>query len=83
MERLNLVGCGIQQLPAGIERLASLKVLDLDENDLEAIPDALYEIESLEALMVAGNPRLPAIQIPAGKLPNLIALHTNDRIEGL
>ena len=55
-QRLDLSGCGLHELPAEVFGLAdSLEVLDLTNNALSALPDALPRLHKLRIIFASGN----------------------------
>jgi len=45
LEELQLYGCGLHDLPVGISKMESLKVLVLNSNYLKALPDDIYAMD--------------------------------------
>ena len=69
--RLDLRGCGLQQLPPEVLTLAdTLQVLDLTGNQLQALPDAFARLHQLRVLFCSNNrfTELPAV---LGRCPAL------------
>lgn len=91
LQRIEMFRNNLESVPHDLSALTDLPELDLSDNNFGEFPTPvldiatldLYEIESLEALVLPGNPHLPSVEIPAQKLPNLATLHTDDTIEGL
>jgi len=76
LKELNLSGCEHINLPADSElwsRFKSLKKLDLNNNSLTDLPDAMRVLSSLEILFLSEN-KMESIPQVIGKLDNLRVL---------
>lgn len=72
--RLDLRRAGLEEFPAEILTLAdTLEVLDLSDNALVDLPDALAGLKRLHTVFVSGN-RLDAVPRVLGRLPALDTL---------
>jgi hypothetical protein len=68
---LDLRGCGLQELPAEIQRLAaSLEVLDVSSNALSQLPDWLAELPRLRIVFASSN-RFTELPEVLGRCPEL------------
>jgi Leucine-rich repeat (LRR) protein len=56
VEKLDLSGKGLWQLPEGVSKLVNLKSLNLSSNDLEVLSPQIGELRNLEVLDLTGNP---------------------------
>jgi len=57
LRTLRLAGCGLQTLPLGLlHSLITLRTLDLGENQLNAVPQDLYNSHAIRSLRLDGNP---------------------------
>jgi Leucine-rich repeat (LRR) protein len=52
---INALGCNLSELPADLDRLVNLKILNLDYNMLSALPDALANMKQLEVISIQCN----------------------------
>jgi leucine-rich repeat protein SHOC2 len=79
-----LAGNSIDRLPGNVDGLTSLELLDLRDNQLAALPDALGALgPSLQRLLLGRN-RLAALPASLGGLSRLTHLHANwNRLEAL
>lgn len=74
LETLKAANAGLASLPAsGWRALAVLAEMDLNDNSLVSLPDALGELASLRVLRVAGN-ALAELPASIGALPSLAVL---------
>ena len=55
LQKLNLAGNNMTNLPHNIEDLICLKELRLDDNEFEFIPVQVYWLEELEELGLSNN----------------------------
>lgn len=58
-EVLNLRGCGLEELPACMVLMRSLRELDLSNNKLRVLPRLLSELPHLCAICLDDNPLEP------------------------
>jgi hypothetical protein len=69
--RLDLRGCGLNQLPPEVVRLSdTLQVLDLSGNALTDLPDALAGLHHLQVLFASDN-RFTTLPAVLGRCPSL------------
>ncbi len=71
--KLILPAKGLTRLPAGIGYLVKLRILRLENNNLQELPDSIGELKSLEELNVSGN-KLSCIPESMGNLLDLMNL---------
>ncbi|QSE95857.1 T9SS type A sorting domain-containing protein [Fulvivirga lutea] len=72
LERLDLRGCSITNLPQNFSELTSLTNLNLSNNSFESIPDVIWELNQLTFLDLSNNDFSPS-QFPID-IVNLTAL---------
>lgn len=58
---LNLSGCGLEELPACMVLMRSLRELDLSNNKLRVLPRLLSELPHLCAICLDDNPLEPRL----------------------
>ncbi|KAL3925499.1 MAG: hypothetical protein SGILL_000366 [Bacillariaceae sp.] len=71
---LRLSGVGLSSLE-GISKAANLKALHVTNNQITAIPDELYSMDSLESVFLSFNSIKGPISPKIGQLTNLIELY--------
>lgn len=64
---------GITEIAQGIARLRNLEMLILSNNQIETLPDELFELVSLKRLYLDGN-RIATLSSGIAKLKNLVTL---------
>ena len=65
LRHLELTGCRLTQVPAGVARLAGLTHLSLADNFLEALPPSLAQLQQLAFLSASQNREMTEL-LPAG-----------------
>ena len=73
LQELWLQGNELTRVPARLDRLVALRVLELGENRLETLPDAVGKLTDLQQLGLTGN-RLTRLPATFTKLTNLVYL---------
>ena len=58
MKVLHLANNKIEEIPAELTALPSLRVLNLKGNRIKKIPDDLFEMKSIEEVDLSNNPSL-------------------------
>ena len=56
------VGSSLTSLPNAVGSLSTLRALDVEFNDLSALPDSVSRLERLESITLHANPRLDLVQ---------------------
>lgn len=69
----------LKQVPPEIRYMARLKVLSLNYNDIDCLPDSLSALETLQYLGIKGNPRMNTIPYSISELPSLMELKHSQR----
>ena len=76
---LSLLGLGLKSIPDRIRGLHTLKILDVELNDIDELPRWIGELRSLRSVNLTGN-RLRSLPREIGTLRNLrrLSLDAND-----
>ncbi|WP_159884763.1 leucine-rich repeat domain-containing protein [Paenibacillus puerhi] len=72
-DRLYLSGFRLQEVPDGVGRISTLKLLEIFEQDIRRLPASLFDLEQLEQLTIY-TADLEAIPPEIGRLTNLTHL---------
>ncbi|CAI0428971.1 unnamed protein product [Linum tenue] len=76
LRALDVHNSGIEQVPASIRNMKSLRYLDLSENDdIKLLPDSITDLWNLQVLKISGCERLKQLPISIGRLVNLRHLY--------
>jgi len=74
-EEINLKGLGLTFLPSEIAKCKNAKLINLENNNLLALPDELFELTQLEKLYLGNNSRMKYFPKEFSKLVNLNTLY--------
>lgn len=58
VKRLRLSNLKLSEVPFVVRRMACLVALDLSNNNLQSLPEWIYELHNLETLILRNNPKL-------------------------
>ncbi|XP_044469709.1 disease resistance protein RPP2B-like [Mangifera indica] len=75
IEELCLIDCCIEVLPNTIGELLSLGSLDLDQNNLETLPESIKDLSNLEGLSLSNCQRLKYLPELPSSLVQIIAVN--------
>lgn len=86
LEYLSLKNDHLKEIPLGITKLKSLKLIDLSGNDFKKLPTEFRNLSTLEEVILNDeiNMNLPKTLTILSKLPNLKSLHLeNDHLKSV
>lgn len=73
LKRLRLSNFKLSEVPFVVRHMASLVALDLSNNNLQSLPEWIYELYNLETLILRNNPKLSGV-LDVRRFPKLVTL---------